>query len=393
VNEMGSSDRHQRFLEATTSTVAWFWNRLREGTLNMRPPFQRNPVWQETQKAYLIDTILRGYPVPELYLQTSVTGEGVEQHIIVDGQQRVRACLEFVNDGFTLGDESEKFAGLSFSELDEDVKKQVFQYKFVVRQLPDLEDVEIREIFGRLNRNNMALNRQELRKATYWGEFITSMTNLSQLPFWISSGLFTANDFRRMLDIEYISELAVALLYGPQNKKARLDEYYAGFEEEFPDRERVEHAFSLILTELTALLTWPSSLRWSRKVDFYSLFLVVGGRLGEIPFDRGERDTIRDRLTEFSRSVTRLLSMREEDRDTASDSKAALAYASGVRNSSDLNSRRLRSAALDTFLRGAEYEASRRQEEDPLKALPSSQDLMAAAEAQAPDEDEEEDSE
>ena len=86
-----------------------------------------------------------------------------------------------------MGDESEKYAGLSFDELDEDIKKQVFQYKFVVRQLPELDDVEIREIFGRLNRNNMALNRQELRKATYWGEFITSMTELSQLQFWVNS--------------------------------------------------------------------------------------------------------------------------------------------------------------------------------------------------------------
>jgi Protein of unknown function DUF262 len=391
VSEAGSSLKPQRFLEATTSTVAWFWNRLREGTLNMRPPYQRNPVWQETQKAYLIDTILRGYPVPELYLQTSVTGQGLEQHIIVDGQQRIRACLEFIDNEFTLGDDSEKYAGLSFDELNEDVKKQIFQYKFVVRQLPELDDVEIREIFGRLNRNNMALNRQELRKATYWGEFITSMTDLSQLSFWVNSGLFTTNDFRRMLDIEYISELAVALLFGPQNKKAQLDDYYATFEQEFPDKERVERAFNIILAELTALLEWPTTLRWSRKVDFYTLFLVLGSRVEEMPFDRQERDIARERLTQFSSLVTRLLSMREEDRDTASDSKAALAYARGVRNSSDLNSRRLRLAALDAFLRGIEYEAPRRQEGGLLKSLPSSEELMSASADQVPDEDEDED--
>ena len=359
----------------------------------MRPPFQRNPVWQETQKAYLIDTILRGYPVPELYLQTSVSGQGVEHHIIVDGQQRVRACLEFIDNEFTLGDESEKYAGLSFDELDEDIKKQIFQYKFVVRMLPELDDVEIREIFGRLNRNNMALNRQELRKATYWGEFITSMTGLSQLPFWVSSGIFTANDFRRMLDIEYISELAVALLFGPQNKKARLDEYYASFEQEFPDKERVEKAFNTILTELTALLDWPTSLRWSRKVDFYTLFLVLGNRVEEIPFDRAERNTIRERLTQFSGLVTNLLSMREEDRDTASDSSAALAYARGVRNSSDLNSRRMRLAALDAFLKGIEYETPKRRENGSLKALPSPEELMSAADDQASKEDDEADGE
>ena len=379
MTQLNESETPQRFLEATSSTVAWFWNRLAEGTLNMRPPYQRNPVWQEQQKAYLIDTILRGYPVPELYLQTSVTGQGQEQHIIVDGQQRVRACLEFINNEFTLGEESDKYPGLSFNELDDDVKKRIFQYKFVIRMLPELEDAEIREIFGRLNRNNMALNRQELRKATYWGEFISSMTGLSQLPFWVNSGLFTANDFRRMLDIEYISELAVGFLFGPQNKKNRLDEYYANFEEEFPDRERVESAFTMILGELATLEKWPTSLRWSRKVDFYTLFLVLGGRVNEMPFDREERATISRRLTEFSLQVTRLLSMADEERDGTSESKAAVAYARGVRNSSDLNSRRMRSAALDAFLRGVEFKATSRQEGGPLKSLPSTEELMSAS--------------
>src|SRR5262249_15907577 len=154
------------------------------------------------------------------------------------------------------------------------------------------------------------------------------------------------------------------------NKKARLDEYYASFEEEFPDRESVERAFNMILTELTALLDWPSSLRWSRRVDFYTLFLVLGTRVREIPFDRQERDNDRHRRTQFYDGATGLLSMGEEDRDPASESKAALAYARGVRNSSDLNSRRLRLAALDAFLRGIEYEAPRRQEDGPLKSLP-----------------------
>src|SRR5579862_8241635 len=167
MSSLSDSENQQRFLDATSHTVAWFWNRLRDQTLNMKPPFQRNPIWQETQKAYLIDTILRGYPVPELYLQTIVSASGEEQHIVVDGQQRIRACLEFLSDGFTLGDDSGEYAGLSFNELNDSSKKQIFGYKFVIRNLPDLTDAELREIFGRLNRNNVALNRQELRNATY----------------------------------------------------------------------------------------------------------------------------------------------------------------------------------------------------------------------------------
>lgn len=378
----------QRFLEATTSTVAWFWSRLNDQTLNMKPPYQRNPVWQENQKAYLIDTILRGYPVPELYVQSVVSSKGEEQHIIVDGQQRVRACLEFINNDFTLGDDSEDYAGLSFEELGEDAKQRIFRYKFVIRTLPDLSDAELRDIFGRLNRNNVALNRQELRNATYWGEFITTMVKLSQMPFWINSGLFTSNDVRRMLDIEYISDLAAAYLFGPQNKKAKLDDYYADFEEEFPDKDRVESVFAVVLDELARVFTWPTSQRWSRKVDFYTLFLVLAERFEEMPFDRNQRKVLDERLTEFSHAVSSLLSISEEEREYARYPKAALAYSRGVRNSSDLNSRRIRASALASFLRGIEYVSSPQRVQDPLSSLPSAHDLMQAAE-EGPDEDEE----
>jgi hypothetical protein len=386
---MGNSENPQRFLDATTHTVAWFWNRLRDQTLNMKPPYQRNPVWQEMQKAYLIDTILRGYPVPELYLQTIVNAKGEEQHIVVDGQQRIRACLEFLNNDFTLGYSSDDYAGLTFEELDDDAKKRIFGYTFVIRSLPDLSDAQLREIFGRLNLNNVALNRQELRNATYWGEFITSMTKLSQIPFWISSGLFTSNDVRRMLDIEYISELATAFLFGPQNKKARLDDYYYDFEEEFPDKERVESAFAVVLSELAGIFKWPTGLRWSRKVDFYTLFLVLAERVDEMPFDRDQRNVLNSRLTEFSQAVSSILSLGEEDREGVSYPKAAVAYSRGVRNSSDLNSRRMRSGALASFLQGIEYASSERHVQDPLSGLPDPHDLMQVVEEESVEDEDE----
>lgn len=388
MNSISKSENPQLFLEATMHTVSWFWNRLRDETLNMKPPYQRNPVWQVRQKAYLIDTILRGYPVPELYLQTITSATGDEQHIVVDGQQRVRACLEFLNNEFTLGDSSEEYAELTFEELDDVAKKRIFAYKFVIRTLPDLPDAELREIFGRLNRNNVALNRQELRNATYWGEFITSMTEMSKMPFWIKAGIFTSNDFRRMLDIEYISELTAAFLFGPQNKKAKLDEYYADFEEEFPDRDRVEAAFAAVLNEMQGIYSWPTDLRWSRKVDFYTLFLVLGERVNEMPFDRAQREELNSRLTEFSYSVDSILSLSEEDQEGTRYPKAAIAYSRGVRNSSDLNSRRMRSRSLSSFLRGEEYVAAERHVQDPLSGLPDPHDLMQVTEEEASEDEE-----
>ncbi len=54
------------FLNSTQQSVAWLKNTHEAGNLMMKPPFQRNPVWTEPQKSYLIDTILNGFPIPRV---------------------------------------------------------------------------------------------------------------------------------------------------------------------------------------------------------------------------------------------------------------------------------------------------------------------------------------
>lgn len=342
---------NQRFLSVTTHTVSWFWKRFSDDELVLQPPFQRNPVWQEKQKAALIDTILRGYPIPELYLQTNVDSSGDEKHIVVDGQQRIRACIEFLSNDFPLGEEAGTSSNKTFEELSDPERRQIFEYKFVVRELPALSEPEIRDIFGRLNRNNVALNPQELRHATYWGEFISSMTTVSQHNFWVTSGLFTVNDIRRMLDVEFISEIAVARLYGLQNKKTNLDKFYETFESEFPDRSEIERVFITVLGELSKLLEWPTKTRWSKKTDFYTLFLVLAKHESEMPFDRETRTRLSERLSVFSESVGSYLTG-----DTpAAELIQARGYARGVRASSDLGSRRMRDLALESYLFDTHY--------------------------------------
>lgn len=113
----------------------------------------------------------------------------------------------------------------------------MFEYNFVVRLLPDMPDEEVRAIFQRVNKNTTSLNAQELRHATYWGPFIKLMEEISDFEFWSDAGLFSANDRRRMIDIEFISEIAVAVLNGLQNKKKRLEEFYQQYETSFEEGE------------------------------------------------------------------------------------------------------------------------------------------------------------
>jgi uncharacterized protein with ParB-like and HNH nuclease domain len=59
--------------------------------LVVNPEYQRGAVWTPTQKKKLVDSVLRGYPIPLIYFHHIVQSAGklVSQRFeIIDGQQR-----------------------------------------------------------------------------------------------------------------------------------------------------------------------------------------------------------------------------------------------------------------------------------------------------------------
>lgn len=340
----------------------------------MAPPFQRRPVWMTPQKSYLIDTILMGYPIPEIYMRDVIGPDARQTHIVVDGQQRIRTCLEFIEGAFPLDPEqSPGFADLEFNDLGDDEKRRIYEYQFVVRLLPDVPDPVIRDIFQRLNRNNFALNAQELRQATYGGLFIQSINRMSNKDYWTDLGVFTPNDIRRMLDVEFISELAIGFLHGPQNKKQSLDKWYAVYEKEFEESPYLELVFDKVLGELTQLLPSLHRMRWRKKSDFYTLFLVLADHEKSLPLSSDQRLVVSEKLNTFQQQVTDYI--RETapkaiaDIDEADSEEEAVPaevpsgpieakyprevvqYAAAVqRAASDLSKRRIRASQLESLL-------------------------------------------
>lgn len=296
-----------KYLNYTTRSVAWLRKVMLSKELDQRPPFQRNPVWSERQKSALIETILLEYPIPEVYMQELTEADGNQKFIIVDGQQRINSVLSFLEGDFDLTLDDSKWHGLAFDDLAAEDKKKIYEYSFVVRVLPEVPDAQLRDIFLRINRYTMTLNPQELRHATYWGPFIKLMEELSNLDFWSYSGLFSSNDKRRMLDVEFISELAVAFLNGAQNKKKNLEEYYQIYEKEFEQEEKLRTAFTKIITEIEAILPNIRETRWRKKSDFYTLFLYMARFLDRIPLAKEERVTLTVRFTRFSADVDNYL--------------------------------------------------------------------------------------
>lgn len=232
--------------------------------------------------------------------------------------------------------------------LSEEDRINFFSYKFVVRSLPDISDEEIRSIFQRINKNNVALNQQELRQSTYSGKFIQAMNRVSNKEYWKDLGLFSAEKVRRMLDVEYISELAIAVLNGHQNKKDKLDYYYALYETDFIEEESIEFTFDKVCNELVQVLPEIKKTRWSHLIDFYSLFTVLAEVQDSLPLAQDGREALHEKLLAFGNGITAY--QRKSDDDKKSDNTNIVLYASGIRNSSDLNARKNRYSALKSEL-------------------------------------------
>lgn len=337
-----------KYLTTTTRTVTWFKKANDAQELQMKPPFQRNPVWVTPQKQYLIDSIINGFPIPEIYMQEYVDENGKEKHIIIDGQQRIRSCLEFIEGRFQLDPEqTPTYRNMLFDNLPAEVKKAIYGYTFQVRVLPEMPDDEIRGIFQRLNKNVVALNPQELRQATYSGKFIKIVQEISDYPFWTTSGIFTPRETRRMLDIEFVSELSIAVLNGLQNKKETLDDFYSLYEEGFDQDEDLVEYFQMVLFEIEQIFPSLKNIRFKKKTDFYSLFYYLSTKRAYLPLPSDKITTVRQKLIAFSENVNKLVSTGDEE---IVQDQISISYSKALRASSDLGNRKRRNKSLADLL-------------------------------------------
>lgn len=162
--------------------------------------------------------------------------------------------------------------GQYFRDLDEEQKQSFWNYKLVVRGLSETNDAEIRDLFVRLNTNNISLNDQELRNSRYKGRFKQAAERFADNPLFQELGLFTARDIRRMLDVEFASELLLLLVEGVTNKKDLLEDAYARFEVEFPDESRYEYEFNAAISLVRTLSSEDNATTIKTKSNFFSIF-------------------------------------------------------------------------------------------------------------------------
>ena len=276
----------------------------RADMVRVNAEYQRGEVWNLGQRKKLIDSVMRGYQLPIIYLhykRKTVGGLTQEAYDIIDGQQRITSLHRFVEGAFPLftrDDKSAKFpkflqdepcpwGGKDFQGLDEEHKSRLLDAEIPVAYIETDNDNEIRDLFVRLQ-SGFPLNAQEKRDSTP-GEFTDFILALGGKPEIIR---YPGHPFFRNVmgmkprsDRGKTRQLAaqIAMLFLERrnngsahfvdiNKNAIDDYYYAnlGFDSESPDCQRLRE----ILNKLSQLLgNWQGPKLQGHSAIHLVLFL------------------------------------------------------------------------------------------------------------------------
>jgi len=259
------------------------WNESDQ--LVLSPKFQRKEVWSEKAKSYLIDTIIRGKPIPKVFIRQILNAMSRKTtREVVDGQQRLRAIISYMSDGFVISKTHNKqFGGLYFSELssvDPDIQNELLNYEISVDLLTNMSDGDVLDIFARLNSYAVPLNEQEKIHAKHFSLFKLMIEDTAHElhDFWVNNKIISNPKILRMEDVALCSELYIGMLDGIQTKKS-VSKYYEKYEKDDidePQFQDLKNQFINVIEIISDIFSDNlKNSNFKRIHVFYSLFLTI----------------------------------------------------------------------------------------------------------------------
>lgn len=283
--EMDVDQGHYR----VSDLIGW----KRDGTLDLRPHFQRGSVWKERDKSFLIDSLLRGFPIPMIVLQQEErSGPADLIRRVVDGQQRLRTIIAFCerilledaddNDNWAYKPSgvTHRAPGLAFGALPASAQGKIMRTRLSVATIEaGATPSQILEVYDRLNSTGAALTPQELRYARRPGAFADLCYGLARenQTRWTDWRLFNDAEIARMKEVEFSSELILLLRDGvAKTGRKEVDDAYEDYADSVPNATSLVERFSVVMKRLDDVLALPSSpdpIRAFRSRGwFYALF-------------------------------------------------------------------------------------------------------------------------
>ncbi len=275
--------------ESTKITISEFYERYQLKKYDFDPEYQRRgDVWSEDKQSFLIDSILKNYPMPPIFLHQIIdSATGATKYNVIDGKQLLNAILRFINNEIELPSDYDvgafgdsRLNGKKFEDLDkslQEFKMQFWRYILSVEYIETGDIDIINNVFDRLNRNGEPLESQELRKAKYYNtELIKLVEELVEELNWDNLGKIKVN---RMQDAEFVSELIFFLLEeSPMDasKKETLDEYYKKWAMELDEEKKsnIKDIFIKTTRYLNELNIDFEKYKINGVSHFYALFAL-----------------------------------------------------------------------------------------------------------------------
>lgn len=185
-------DPEQIEVQTRNPTVALLLSRVRRGTLDLAPDFQRHAgIWTREAQSRLIESLLLRITLPTFY---AAEGEN-DSWAIVDGVQRLTTIARFI-DPESIGAQRLKLTGLeyldfngaTFNDLPGRFKTRIEETELIVllirRGTPEAVKFNI---FARINTGGRPLTRQELRHALIPGRARTFLAELAESQAFITA--------------------------------------------------------------------------------------------------------------------------------------------------------------------------------------------------------------
>lgn len=265
----------------------------RNGKLNLTPGFQRESVWIDKDRQMLIDTILRGMPLPNLFFWERKEGNKVVYDVI-DGKQRIEALLKFTRPRDSLkvpfapdsdpdwqySDEYD-WTWKEIKKYEKKIETRFLEYEFpvvIVRgSLPDVE-----QVFIRINSTGMKLTTQEIRHAK-WYENSDLLKKAEEIcksikygKYFTDLGILSTGQVTRMKGIEIVSEFMLSIQRADVlDRKKALDQIMGAAPVNRNTVARLGRDVCSVLDAIKYIFPELKTSRFRKPSDFYALFFVI----------------------------------------------------------------------------------------------------------------------
>lgn len=243
-----------------------------ENKINLRPPYQRNFIWPTKDQKFLIESIKKGYPLPNFFILDNGNGN----YEMLDGQQRAVTIHKFINN---------EFADLDRKLYKDFPQDSLMDYKLNIVLLDGFnEEYESKEEFFYLvNKRGVQLNPSEVNHAYYHdSDFMKLVIRMSEHQPLIDLDIFTDKTKLRMNDRSLIEEIAAYLFKGISDKRNAVEDLFKAK----IAREEVDMKFDQfcrIIDRIKSTLSIKpiNETRYKQRNDFYTLFCFIDKHISD----------------------------------------------------------------------------------------------------------------